>query len=447
MKKKLTIIFILLMTLVLSAFPVQSIQAASGSITVSASSRTVTIGKSVTVTVRVSSASDIGSWKFTLNYDSSRLRLNSGTPNVAGFFTYDGQKSASYNYSFTTIATGTAGISLSGGAIVGMDETYMSVSSGSTSINITTASSPSTSTPSTTTKTPANLSTNNLLSGLKVDGVELTPAFDKSVLEYSVELEAGIEKITIAATAEDAKATITGAGEVPVTEGENRLEVKVRAENGDEKIYVIKALVKEFDPIEVFIGNDRYTVIRKKGVFEAPKNYVETTVLINDVEVPAFKNEITKLTLVGLKSETGETGLFVYNETKDSYAPYKELSLNGISIYPFKPGKSIKIPDGYEEFILKIGEEEFTAYRINKSTKFSLLYGMNLENGKEGFYLYDSVDGTLQRYYDDESLYLKDVIWKHLVAIIVLGTGVVALGATSGIMIYKYIKLKKSVVN
>ncbi len=436
------------MTLILSAFPMESIQAASGSITATASSRTVTLGKSVTVTVRVSSASDIGSWKFTLNYDSSRLRLTSGTPNVAGFFTYDGQKSASYNYSFTTIATGTAAVSISGGAIVGMDETYMSVSSGSTSINVTTATSSSTSTPSnTTTKTPANLSTNNFLSSLKVDGVELVPVFNKSVLEYSVELEPGIEKINITATPEDGKAAITGAGEVAVTEGENRLEVKVRAENGDEKIYVIKASVKEFDPIEVFIGNDRYTVIRKKGVIEAPKNYVETKVLINDVEIPAYKSDITKLTLVGLKSETGETGLYVYDEKRDEYSIYREITFKGLSIYPYLPGKSIKIPEGYREFKLKIGENEITAYRINKSSKFSLIYGMNLETGKSGFYLYDSVDGTLQRYYEDESLYLKDIISKYLLAIIVLGTGVVALGTLSGIMIYKYRNIKKSLLN
>ena len=444
MKRKLTIIFILLMTFLLSAFPMEDIQAATGSISVTASSRTVTLGKTVKVTVRVSSASDIGTWKFTLKYDSSKLRLTSGTTNIAAFYTYAGQKSASYSYSFTTIATGTAAVSISGGAIVGMDEKYMSVSSGSTSINVIKAS---TSTPTTTTKTPSNLSTNNFLSSLKVNEGELTPAFNKSVLEYSVELEAGIEKINIAATPEDAKATIIGTGEIGITEGENKIEVKVKAENGDEKKYVIKAFVKEFDPIEVFIGNDRYTVIRKKGVFEAPKNYSETTVLINDAEVPAFKNDILKFTLVGLKSEAGETGLFVYDETRDSYAPYNELSFKSIGIYPYAPGKNIRIPDGYKEFKLTLGESEFIAYRMKESSKYSLLYGMNLENGKEGFYLYDSLDGTLQRYYDEESLYLRDNIRKQLLAIITLGTGVVALGTTSGLFIYKYINIKKSIIN
>lgn len=440
MRKQLTIIFILLMTLILGAFPTEEIQAASGSITATASSRTVTLGKSVTVTVRVSSASDIGSWQFTLNYDSARLRLNSGSTKVAAFFTYAGQKSASYTYSFTTIATGTAAVSISGGAIVGMDETYMSVSSGSTSINVTTA----TSTPSsTTTKTPTNLSTNNFLSSLKVDGKEITPAFNKSVMEYVVELDAGTEKINIAATPEDPKATVAGAGEVVVTEGENRLEVKARAENGDEKIYVIKALVKEFDPIEVFIGNDKYTVIRKKGVLEAPGNYVETTVMIKDAEIPAYRNEVTKLTLVGLKSETGEAGLYVYDETKDSYAPYRELKLNGIGIYPYAPGKNVGIPDGYEEFTLRIGENEYRAYRISKESEFSLLYGMNLETGKEGFYVYDSEGGTLQRYYEDESQYLRDIIGKYLIGAIALGTGTIALGTSTGILIYRYMKLKK----
>lgn len=442
MKKRFSIIILVLMTFLLSTFPVQYIQAASGSITPTASSRSINVGNSVTVTVRVSSASEIGSWQFTLNYDVSKLRLNSGRTSVADVYTTPGQKSASYTYSFTAIAAGTAAVSISGARIVGMDETFMSVSAGSTSISIgtgTTTKPPAT----TTTKPPTIASTNNDLSSLKVEGVELTPVFSKSILEYSVELEPGTEKINITATPEDGKATVTGVGEVGVVEGGNKLEVKVRAENGDEKTYVINAMVKEFDPIEVFIGNDKYTVIRKKGAIEAPKNYVGTTALVNDIEVPALKSEITKFTLVGLKSEAGAVGLYVYDETNETFRLYRELSFNGINFYPFLPEGNVKIPKGYERFILTMGENEIEAYRIDKTSKHSLLYGMNVDTGKTGFYLYDSEEGTLQRYYEGESLYYMDIINKYLIAVVVLGTVVTALSATCGVMIYKYRKLKK----
>ena len=443
MKKKFTIIIFVLTTFLLSAFPIQYIQAASGSINATASSRSAVIGKTVTVTVRVSSSSDIGSWRFDLNYDSAKLRLsaNSSPTSVAGFFTFNGQKSASYTYSFTAIAAGSAAVSVRNAAIVGMDESFMSVTSGSTSINVTTAA---TSTPTNPPiNIPTNYSSNNNLSSLKVDGVELTPVFDKSVTAYSIELEPNTEKVNITALAEDGKASITGAGEVALTDGDNKLEIKVRAENGTEKIYVINALVKEANPIEVFIGSDKYTVIRKQGVLEAPKNYVMTTVTINDEEIPAYTNEITKLTLVGLKSETGEVALYIYDEENETYTLYRELLFNSIGLYPFAPESKVKIPKGYERFTLTIGDNEIDAYRINKTSKFSLIYGMNLETGNTGFYLYDSEEGTLQRYYEDESLYLKDIISKYLIATIILGTTVLATSITSGIMIYKYISLKK----
>lgn len=442
MKKRFNIIILVLMTFLLSAFPIQYIQAATGSINATASSKTVVIGKSVTVTVRVSSSSEIGTWRFDLNYDSAKLRLsaNSSPTSVAGFFTSTGQKSASYTYSFTAIAAGSATVSVRNAAIVGMDETYMSVTSNSTTISVVTATSTPTNTP---TNILTNYSSNNNLSSLKVDGVELTPVFDKSITEYSVELVTNTEKINIIAIAEDGKASIIGAGEVAVTDGDNKLEIKVRAENGTEKIYVINALIKESDPIEVFIGSEKYTVIRKQGVIEAPKNYVMTTVTINEEEIPAFTNEITKLTLVGLKSETGEVALYIYDEKNETYTLYRELSFNSIGLYPFTPEAKVKIPKGYERFTLTIGDNEIDAYRINKTSKFSLIYGMNLETGNTGFYLYDSEEGTLQRYYEDESLYLKDIISKYLIATIILGTGVLALSVTSGIMIYKYRNLKK----
>ncbi len=446
MKKRFTITIFVLMTFLLSALPIQYIQAATGSINATASSKSVVIGKTVTVTVRVSSSSEIGSWEFGLNYDSAKLRLsaNSSPTSVAGFFTFSGQKSASYTYSFTAIAAGSAAVSVRNARIVGMDETFMSVTSNSTSISVVAATSTPTNTP---TNIPTNYSSNNFLSSLKVDGVELTPVFDKNVTEYSVELVPNTEKINITATPEDGKASIIGAGEVAVTDGDNKLQIKVIAENGNEKIYTINALVKEADPIEVLIGSAKYTVIRKKGVLIAPKNYVETTVTINDEEIPAFTNEITKLTLVGLKSETGEVALYIYDEKNETYSLYRELLFNSIGLYPFAPESKVKIPKGYERFTLTIGENEIEAYRINKSSKFSLIYGMNLETGDTGFYLYDSEAGTLQRYYEDESLYLKDISNKYLIATIILGTTVLALSVTSGIMIYKYRNIKKQISN
>ncbi len=424
------------MTLILSSLPIQYIQAATGSINATAGSSSVVVGGTVKVTVRVVSESEIGSWRFDLNYDSTKLRLSptSSPASIAGFFTSSGQKTASYSYTFTALATGNTTVSVRNGAIVGIDENFMAVTSSGTSINITPQATQS--------NVPNNYSANNYLTSLSVEGSLLNPGFSKSVLEYSVELEPDTEVIKVLAVPEDGTAMVTGSGEVSVIDGINRVEVKVRAENGNERIYVINAIVKESDPIEVMIGKDKYTVIKKRQFLEAPPNYFETTVLIKGKEVPAFKGEITKFTLVGLKSATGKIGLYVYDEIDDSFRLYREFRLGGISFYPYSFVDGLKIPDGYKKFKLKIEVDEIDAYRINENSRYNLLYGMNVETGKSGFYLYDQGEGTLQRYNVEENLYHKDILGKYLIGVIVLGSALFGTSLLCGIVIKRNKRLK-----
>ena len=70
-KKILTGAFILLFAFI---FKLPNVDAVSCRIGVSAPS-SVVVGQSFKVTVTVSSSSSIGSWEYTLSYDSSKVRL------------------------------------------------------------------------------------------------------------------------------------------------------------------------------------------------------------------------------------------------------------------------------------------------------------------------------------------------------------------------------------
>lgn len=415
-------------TLILSLFPFNYVQAAEGSINATAGSSSVVVGGTVKVTVRVSSGSEIGSWRFDLNYDSTKLRLSptSSPASVAGFYTSSGQRSASYSYTFTALAAGNTAISVRNGAIVGMDETYMTVTSSGTSINI--------SEQSLQPGAGVNYSGNNYLSSLVVEGLMLTPVFDRGTLEYSLELEPGTQVIRILAVPEDSKASVTGDGGAILLDGVNRFEVKVRAENGNERIYVVNALLEEKDPIEVMVGKKKYTVIRRSGFLEAPANYLETTAMVKDMEVPAFKGQITGLTLVGLKSLDGETGLYVYDSKKKTFRLYRELRFNGAVFYPFSHGDDVKVPEGYGKFVLNIDNQVIDAYRMYRNSRYALMYGMNVDTGESGFYLYDSKEGTLQRYNEEENLYYNDILGKYLTGLVVLGSVFTATFLITGIL-------------
>lgn len=82
---------------------------------------------------------------------------------------------------------------------------------------------------------------NNSLSALSISGVELTPAFDTNVLEYSA--TATTSKIKIDATLADTNASFTknyGPRSVNLKSGKNNVLVKVKSALGNEKTYKIE---------------------------------------------------------------------------------------------------------------------------------------------------------------------------------------------------------------
>jgi len=88
-------------------------------------------------------------------------------------------------------------------------------------------------------------SENNNLKNITINNGELNPSFNKDTLEYKINLNADITKININAETEDSKAIVEGTGEKDLKPGNNFIEIKVIAENGNEKIYKINAYVDE----------------------------------------------------------------------------------------------------------------------------------------------------------------------------------------------------------
>jgi hypothetical protein len=73
-------------------------------------------------------------------------------------------------------------------------------------------------------------STDATLSALSVSNGTLTPAFDANTTEYTVSTT--VSSIIINATANDAAATVSGAGTKALDYGDNTFEVVVTAEDG-----------------------------------------------------------------------------------------------------------------------------------------------------------------------------------------------------------------------
>lgn len=253
--------------------------------------------------------------------------------------------------------------------------------------------------------TPRVLSSINYLSSLSIDGVSLNPVFDKNNTEYEVVLENGTNKVNVIGERESNTSYVTGLGEVPVSEGVNFINVVVTAENGAKRTYIIKATVLEEKPIIVNVNDKSMTLVRKvEAMPSASDYYVSSTIKINDEDIPCYVSEITGYTLVGLKGNDGNIGLYRYDKDSNSYFEYNEFGFNFLRISLLD---SLTVPKDYTVGSIKINEQDVTAYI--KEGEYPLIYGVNLENGVESFYSYDEEENTIQRFsvLDDSDNYDK----------------------------------------
>lgn len=386
------------------------VNAASGSINI-ASSSTVVVGNKVTVTVTISSGTKMGSWQMSLNYDKSYLQLTNSTARDGGTFMIDyaedpGVLKKTYTFTFKTLKSGTTKLSVDGyRAYVSSDLSALSLSANTKQIRIITQA-----------ELEASYSKNNNLSALEVEGFTLTPEFKTDVLEYSVVVPENTKEVNIKATVQDKRASVNGIGTQAVNPGTNKFSVVVRAQSGAEKTYVINVEVKDENPINVAVNGKNYTVVKIKENLPAASLYTETTININGFEIPAYKNDNTNLVLVGLKDEEGNISLYIYNKDKNEYQEYNEIGVNKITIYPLTSNEEIK---GYKKDTITINGVKVDGYYYTKDSDYVIIYGINVETGDKGFYMYDKKMQSLIKYNDEYIIDLNKKI--ELYTYIIIG--------------------------
>ena len=290
----------------------------ASSVSMKASSNTITRGNTATITTTINADSGIytieGSMSCTGAGVSGGIALNYEDMDTES-------KSKSFTFTIKPTSSGTVTCTTSNVMLreLAKESNY---SIGSKSITITVKDP--------VVVPPKQYSSNNNLSSLSIEGYVFDKSFSKDTLEYSVEVPNGTETVKINASASDKTASVKGIGEIEVSEGSNKLEVKVTAENGNVKTYVINVTVKELDPIEVTVGDKKYNIIRKEGVLEAPEGFEKTTVKIGEEDVLAYTNDVIGYTLVGLKDEEGNAKYYIYKDEK--YTEYKVLSVRGMNL-------------------------------------------------------------------------------------------------------------------
>lgn len=386
-------------TLILSLVCIINVNAATGRISLSASSTNVAVGSTTTVTITCSSTSSLGACEYNLKYDTSKLKITKGDSTQMWWDPKASvsTKSTSFTVKFKVIGNGSSTVSVTNYDLSDNDAKSLSTTTNSVTIKGYTPTRENTSSGSSSSSSskPTTYSTNNNLKSLTISTGDLSPKFSKDKTEYTVNLDSTIEKITVKASPEDSKATISGAKEYNLGLGTNKIEIVVTSEKGTKKTYKITINVEDKNPIEVTLNNKKYTVIKQKKLLTKPNGYTEKEITINDTKVPAFYNEALDYTLIGLKDENSNINLYSYDEKTNKYSKYVEYSFDNIKLTLLETDEVLK---GYIKTNVTINDNEVTGYKLNKGSNYTIIYALNLDTGEKGWYSYEKTENTVQKF-------------------------------------------------
>lgn len=445
MKKITSVVMSVLMVLALLVVPNNTVYANTVAVSVSASS--VDIGDSVTVTVGVPSGItaqiDVAYSSDLLSFSNCSTTANNNgssvTMNLGSFST------PTATLTFAAKASGTATFTVTP-VTAGSEETAEEVPLAGASATVTIANQVTTapSTPSTpsspgvsqTPQTPA-LSGDNKLGYLKVSSGKLSPTFHPDTTKYTVTVGYDVTKVTVSATPSSASAVVTAvSGGSDLKVGENKITITVKAENGVTKNYTITVTRKEQqtassevesesssqtqEPVEKFEWNGSVLEFKDNVPAEiVPVDFVKTTKMLHNQEVPVLEFKDGMLTVVYLTDENGDNNLYVYDAVANDVYPFVSIGDEETYVMVLRPDDATA-PAGYLACTLSIeGKGVVSAYQFNteelleetaglfgaetfygaeaKPTDFYLMYCLN-QDGEYGWYQYDVVEGTFQRY-------------------------------------------------
>ncbi|MBQ6843847.1 MAG: cadherin-like beta sandwich domain-containing protein [Agathobacter sp.] len=290
-------------------------------------------------------------------------------------------------------------------------------------------------------------SADNSLSKLKLSSGTLSPSFKYNVTNYTATVGYNVTSVVVSATPSNAKATIvsvTGNGNVNLEVGKNTIQVVVQAENGVKATYTIVVTreeegtdtpnppTSETDPeSETTPESENELGLEWNGQKLQPAtdipndlipaDFSKNTLVINSVEVPCITFANADLKVLYLTNEEGAAGFYVYDEAQQSIYPFVKLESNNNYIIVLLPDEeNVPAPENYKACTLSIeGKGVINAYQFVEpvddaettswfapetfyaapatASDFYLVYGMN-SAGETNWYVYDSVEGTIQRY-------------------------------------------------
>lgn len=154
----------------------------------------------------------------------------------------------------------------------------------------------------------ATANSNNYLKYLQISEEGLTPNFTRNVTDYSLAVDESVNSIEVLARAEDSNARVEISGHEKIVEGDNKIQIKVTAQNGYYRIYTI-------------------TVTKTKDK-EKSNAYLENLIVENFKLDKEFQSEVLEYSIGEVLST--QKGINVVATTKDADAKIEIIGADNL---------------------------------------------------------------------------------------------------------------------
>lgn len=396
-----------------------SVSAAGTVIAFSKSS--LTVGETLTVTITISSDSELYGVSCIINYNDTVLKYASGNADGgAGSLKIvespSGDKKVSYSLKFTALKAGSSTISVVDciGSVLG--------SNGATNVSLKGAS-------ANVTVKDAALSANANLKSLTVSRGKLSPAFSASRKSYTVTVDNSVTECKIYATAADKDAKVEVSGENTLDIGLNTRVVTVTAPDGTQKQYTVKITRKEKatdtssendsssedtqsdettsddtetpdeNLLSTNIDGAPFTVIENISEIKLFNGFTAQKIEYNGTQIDVAIDSENNFTIYYLVSdEGGEPVPYTYDKSDDTFTKVQYMTQVDNTYIFTKIPEDMTVGDSYYKTNATINGFSVDCYARSNSSLADFYYIYCFSDGRYGMYRYDNRENVIQRY-------------------------------------------------
>ena len=150
--------------------------------------------------------------------------------------------------------------------------------------------------------------------------------------------------------------------------------------------------------VKVEIDGKSYTINENFSEAAIPKGFTEAELELDGKATKVMYQETSGQYLYYLEDSEGKSDYFLYSTDDGSFSQTEVIDVNSdLSIYLMDHEDKEGLPSEYHETTTDIGGKVFTAWNNVSDKDYYLIYALS-SDGKEGYYQYDSLEKTYQRY-------------------------------------------------